>query len=136
MDPAPRATLKVGKGIVGNADRGGRRQVTLIDRRAWDLVPEALRDYVEPAARRANLLITEFSLFDSRGRILRIGRCRLRINGETRPCELMDDARPGLRRALMPPWRGGVYAEVLDDGEIETGDTVEWADAILVDRPD
>ena len=35
MDPAERATLVAGRGITGNADRGGRRQVTLIDLERW-----------------------------------------------------------------------------------------------------
>lgn len=129
MDAAPRATLRAGQGIVGNADQGRRRQVTLIDRQAWDRVIEELGDYVDPAARRANLLISGLSLVDSRGRTIRIGTCRLRINGETRPCHLMDQARQGLRRALTLPWRGGAYAEVLDDGEIEVGADAEWVDA-------
>ena len=128
MDEAESATLRAGRGIVGNADQGGKRQVTLIDRQVWDLVVEELRDHVDPAARRANLLISGLSLAGSRGKVLRVGSCRLRINGETRPCEQMDEARPGLRHALTPPWRGGAYAEVLDDGEIERGAVVEWVD--------
>lgn len=129
MDPVPRATLRAGRGIVGNADQGGRRQVTLIDRQTWDLVTEQLHDSVEPAIRRANLLISGLSLAESRGRILRIGTCRLRINGETRPCHQMDEATPGLRGALAAPWRGGAFAEVLDEGEVEVGAPVEWVDA-------
>jgi MOSC domain-containing protein YiiM len=129
MDPVTRATLRAGRGIVGNADQGGRRQVTLIGRQLWDPVMEDLGDYVDPAARRANLLIAGLSLANSRGMILRVGRCRLRINGETRPCERMDEAISGLRRALAPPWRGGAYGEVLDDGEIEVGAPVEWAES-------
>jgi MOSC domain-containing protein YiiM len=38
----------------------------------------------------------------------------------------MDEAFPGLRRALQADWGGGVFAEVLDDGEIRVGDPVEW----------
>jgi MOSC domain-containing protein YiiM len=38
----------------------------------------------------------------------------------------MDEARPGLREAMTRNWRGGVFAEVLDDGEIAVGDQVEW----------
>jgi MOSC domain-containing protein YiiM len=129
MDPATRATFRAGRGIVGNADQGGRRQVTLIGRQHWDLVMDDLGDYVDPAARRANLLVGGLSLADSRGKILLVGGCRLRINGETRPCEHMDEARSGLRHALAPPWRGGVYGEVLDDGEIELGAPVEWAES-------
>ena len=126
MDPVARATLRAGRGIAGNADQGGRRQVTMIDRQAWDAIVEEMQDAVEPSVRRANLIVSGLSLVDSRGRMLRIGDCRLRINGETRPCPLMDKARPGLQRALSPPWRGGVFAEVLDDGEIEVGAAAEW----------
>jgi len=129
MDPVTRATFRAGRGIVGNADQGGRRQVTLIDLQHWDLVIDDLGDYVDPAARRANLLVGGLSLADSRGMILRVGDCRLRLNGETRPCERMDEARRGLRHALTAPWRGGAYGEVLDDGEIELGAPVEWADS-------
>jgi MOSC domain-containing protein YiiM len=126
MDAASRAVLRAGLGIVGNADQGRRRQVTLIDQRSWDGVIGDLGAVVEPVARRANLLIAGLSLAGSRGRILRVGSCRLLINGETRPCELMDEAWPGLRRALSPEWRGGVFAEVLDDGAIEVGAPVVW----------
>ena len=126
MDAALRATLVAGRGIAGNADQGGRRQVTLLDRQAWDQVIEELGEDLDPAMRRANLLISGVSLLDTRGRVLRIGGCRLRINGETRPCQLMDHTRPGLRRALTLPWRGGAYAEVMDDGEVEVGGVVDW----------
>ena len=129
MDSVTRAVLRAGRGIVGNADQGGRRQITLIDRRTWDAVIEELGDSVDPATRRANLLIGGLSLAGSRGKVLRIGQCRLQINGETRPCIHMDDAQPGLRHAMEPAWRGGVYAEVLDDGEIEVGASVEWTDS-------
>jgi hypothetical protein len=40
----------------------------------------------------------------------------------------MDDAVSGLRAAMVPEWRGGVHAEVLDDAEIEVGATVEWVE--------
>ena len=126
MDAAPSAVLKAGHGIVGNADQRGRRQVTLIDTQTWDANVERLGAAVEPAARRANLLVGGLSLAGSRGRILKVGDCRLRINGETRPCEQMDDAAPGLRHAMAPPWGGGAFAEVLDDGVIDVGAPVEW----------
>jgi MOSC domain-containing protein YiiM len=38
----------------------------------------------------------------------------------------MDEALPGLREALRPNWRAGVYGEVLNDGEIAVGDPVQW----------
>jgi MOSC domain-containing protein YiiM len=38
----------------------------------------------------------------------------------------MDEALDGLRAALEVDWGGGVFAEVLDDGEIRVGDQVAW----------
>jgi MOSC domain-containing protein YiiM len=128
MDAVPKASLRARQGIVGNADQGGRRQVTLIECRAWDEAVEQVGVAVEPSARRANLLISGLSLTGSRGRTLRVGNCALRINGETRPCERMDEAQPGLRAALGVPWRGGAFAKVLNDAEIELGASVEWSD--------
>lgn len=129
MDPVDRATLQAGRGIAGNADQGGRRQVTIIARRRWDGINEAMADDIDPALRRANLLVDGIDLDDTRGRTLRVGACRLLIRGETRPCEHMDAARPGLRGALHPAWAGGAFAEVLDDGEIAVGDAVAWEEA-------
>lgn len=129
MDAVERATLRAGRGLAGNADQGGKRQVTIISRRRWDGVMEALADDVDPALRRANLLVAGIDLDDTRGRILRVGPCRLLIHGETRPCAHMDAAHPGLQGALDPAWAGGAFAEALDDGEIATGDPVRWEPA-------
>lgn len=128
MDPVAAATLRVGRGIVGNADEGGRRQVTIIEREAWDAMTRELGEDVPPSARRANVMVSGIALAQSRGRVLRLGACRLRIRGETKPCEVMDEAFPGLRAAMTPDWRGGVYAEVLDDGEIAVGAPAEWVE--------
>jgi MOSC domain-containing protein YiiM len=80
----------------------------------------------DPSVRRANLLVSSVDFRDSRGKTLRIGNVRIRIYGETRPCYHMDEAIPGLRRALSAPWGGGAFGEVLDDGAIAIGDRAEW----------
>jgi hypothetical protein len=38
----------------------------------------------------------------------------------------MDEALDGLRAALGVNWGGGVFAEVLEGGEIVVGDDVVW----------
>ena len=128
MDRADAADLRRGAGIVGNANQGGWRQVTIIAAADWDRVVEALGAPVDPGERRANLLVSGVALAHTRDRVLKVGGCRLRVRGETRPCERMDEAEPGLRAALDPGWRGGVFAEVLDDGRISVGDPVAWAE--------
>jgi MOSC domain-containing protein YiiM len=126
MDGADRATLVAGRGIVGNADQGGRRQVTVIEQERWSALTEELGAAVDPSARRANLLVRGVRLAESRHRILEVGTVRIRILGETKPCERMDEACNGLRAALGPGWGGGAYGEVLNDGEIAVGDPVRW----------
>jgi MOSC domain-containing protein YiiM len=125
MDPADRARVVAGKGIVGNANQGGKRQVTILSSKHWGKVTSALDDPPDPRIRRANLLVSDIEFNDdSRGKILKIGNVRIRIYSETRPCEQMEDAVPGLRRVMSAPWGGGAFGEVLDDGEIAVGDPV------------
>jgi MOSC domain-containing protein YiiM len=129
MDSVENANLVADRGIVGNADQGGRRQVTIIERETWDTMMRELDAHVDPAARRANLMVSGVRLAASRGMILDVGACRIRIMGETRPCEQMDEALPGLRRAMADPWRGGAFGVILDDGDIRVGDPVRLAPA-------
>lgn len=126
MDPLERARLLEGEGLEGNADTGGRRQVTVISREAWERTLDDLGDRVPPSARRANLMVSGVRLAESRGQRLAVGEARLLVNGETRPCQWMDEAAQGLQEALRPEWRGGIYAEVIREGEIRVGDPVRW----------
>ena len=126
MDPVSNTTLVAGRGLLGNADQGRRRQVTLIERERWEQLMQQLNASISPAARRANLMVSGVSLAHTRDRVLRVGACRLRIAGETRPCERMDEALPGLRSAMAADWGGGVFAEVIADGVITVGDDVSW----------
>src|SRR6185369_2455358 len=106
MDPVMAVEMVAGRGLRGNANQGGRRQVTIIDEAVFDEARRAVGAAVEPSMRRANLMLRGVDLRDSRGRVLRIGRCRVRILGEVRPCERMDEAHQGLREFLRPEWRG------------------------------
>jgi MOSC domain-containing protein YiiM len=126
MDRVGEAQLVAGRGLVGNADQGRRRQITLIDEGAWAEALLELDADVEPSARRANILLRGVDLLDSRGKILRLGACTVQIFGETRPCHLMDEMHAGLRNALSAPWRGGAFGEILEGGAIRVGDTAEW----------
>ena len=128
MDPAQKATVVAGKGIVGNANQGGKRQVTIVSAKHWKDVTAPLGHTPDIKVRRANLLVSNVDFSDSHGKILKIGSVRVRIYGETRPCEQMEMAAPGLQAAMTVPFGGGVFGEILDDGEIAVGDPVELRD--------
>ena len=126
MDPQTNATLVANRGIVGNADQGRKRQVTVIAQERWAELMVQTGAALDPITRRANLMVSGIDLVDSRGKTLQIGNVRIRIYNETRPCERMDEAHLGLREAMKRKWGGGAFGEVLDDGEIRIGDPVQW----------
>ncbi|MCB9098898.1 MAG: MOSC domain-containing protein [Anaerolineales bacterium] len=126
MDPVSQAHLTAGRGLDGNANQGGKRQVTIIEQEVWKTLMAALGADLDPSARRANLMVSGLKLADSRHKVLQIGSCRIRIYGETKPCEQMDEAFPGLQDAMRDKWGGGAFGEVLDGGDITVGNTVAW----------
>ncbi|MDX1494466.1 MAG: MOSC domain-containing protein [Longimicrobiales bacterium] len=122
MDPVDAAGFVEAEGIRDDANFGrSKRQVTIIEKEVFDAIQEDLPQ-VEPSMRRANVMVSGRPLKESRGRILRLGDVRIRIWGETRPCERMDAQVQGLTAALDPAWNGGVYGVVLDSGTVQVGD--------------
>ena len=124
MDPVDRARVVKGRGIVGNANQGGKRQVTIVSEKHWNNVTAPLGETPDARVRRANLLVSDIDFSNARGKTLKIGAVRIRIYGETRPCEQMEEALPGLKSAMSVNWGGGAFGEILDDGEISIGDPV------------
>jgi MOSC domain-containing protein YiiM len=134
MDPVTSAELVVDRGVHGSANYGGRRQVTIISGERWAEMMEVLQADVDPAARRANLLVSGIDLEQSADRVLQVGTCLLRIGGETRPCERMEEAYPGLQATMRERWGGGAWARVIAGGRIQVGDAVAWSDETSADR--
>ncbi|MBC8363655.1 MAG: MOSC domain-containing protein [Actinobacteria bacterium] len=126
MVPVDNADVIADTGLAGNADQGGKRQITILAAERWADTEAELGHPVEPAIRRANLFINGIELADSAGRVLCVGDARIEIRGQTHPCHLMEAAVDGLRRALEPDWRGGAYGVVLSDAQISIGDAVCW----------
>jgi len=126
MDAVSTAVLKAGRGLVDNANQGGRRQVTIMEEEVWSELMRQFNANLDPSTRRANLMVRGIRLAEQRGRVLRIGDGRIRIYGETKPCAHMDQALPGLQDAMHPNWRGGAFGEVLNDAAIAVGDAVWW----------
>jgi len=118
------------KAGVGKDFRGkfGKRQITVMSQVAWLEACDELNLTLDWLARRANLLVDNMDLIDSAGKVIKIGDVSLLITGETDPCSRMDEVYSGLYDALLPNWRGGVCCQVLSEGEIAVGDSVEMKD--------
>jgi MOSC domain-containing protein YiiM len=121
-----RKEAEIRGGVVGDVNEGGHRQVTVIEKEVWRERTDRLGVEVDPSARRANFMVSGCALLESRGRVLVVGEVRIRIQGETRPCSIMDEAAPGLRDALDPGWGAGAYGEVIRPGRVRLGDPVSW----------
>ena len=80
MDAVDEAQFIARRGLAGNADIGGRRQVTIIERGRWLEATAALGD-VDPVLRRANVMVSGIDLEASRGRLLQVGDVILAIDG-------------------------------------------------------
>jgi MOSC domain-containing protein YiiM len=131
MELIERADVTPETGIAGDF-RGavkpggrGRRQITLIERRQWDVAMAELGRDIPWQERRANLLVDGVSLPRERGALVRIGAdVVVRITGECDPCSRMESVAPGLKAVLLPDWRGGVTAKVINGGRIAIDDQI------------
>lgn len=129
MAESASCVLVPGKGLDVETRGGGVRQVTLLSVESWGDVCAELGTELPWHTRRANLLIDGIDLAATVGRVVIIGEARLRVHGESKPCNVMDQQHLGLRAALRPYGRGGVFAEVL------TGGTVRVDDVVVVEGP-
>jgi MOSC domain-containing protein YiiM len=129
MDARDSITLVAGRGVDGSADRGGRRQVTILEREVWESLMRELGSDAGPETRRANVLVSGIDLRASRGRVLRLGGTKIRIGGEVKPCERMEEAVAGLRALMYPEWKGGAFGEIVGGGTVSVGDAVDWEDS-------
>ena len=106
-----------------------KRRITVLSREDWQAALAALPSSHEApdlpwTTRRANLLVEGVRLPRARGGRIRIGPVVLEVTYPTVPCRRMEEAYPGLLKALMPEWRGGITARVLCGGHVSIGDPV------------
>jgi MOSC domain-containing protein YiiM len=126
LEESEDANVTVARGIEGDA-RGMKpgRQVTVLFREGWEDACDEVGAALPWVTRRANLYVEGVERPREVGGRIRIGDVVLAVAEETRPCELMERAHTGLRRALTPDWRGGVCCNVVAGGAIRIGDAVE-----------
>ena len=116
--------VTAGRGFEGDERGVGKRGVTLLSIERWTDTMREMGEDLPWHTRRANILTEGIDLTATIGKRLRIGEVEIDVHDETRPCKLMDELCPGLRRALKPDKRGGVVGEVIHEGEIRVGDAV------------
>lgn len=139
METRETVDVTVTGGLDGDhAGKAPDRMVTVMSAEAWHDALDALDPPLEPGehldwtVRRANLLTEGVTLPRAKGGVIRIGQLVLEVTGQTWPCKRMEEARPGLLKALARDWRGGVTCAVREAGTVSVGDTVE----ILVSPPE
>jgi MOSC domain-containing protein YiiM len=125
MESLSEIAISVEAGLEGDY-RGHheKRRVTVLTRAGWEEACDEVGRAVPWIARRANLLLDGLEPLDIVSGRIRIGDVVLEIGGETRPCERMDEACPGLEVALKPGLRAGSYCRVLSGGVVRIGDEV------------
>ena len=123
-----RCRVRADTGLDTENRKPGKRSLTLLSKEQWAAVCAELGAELPWYTRRANLLIEGLDLASTIGREITIGDVRVRIHDETKPCRIMDQQFAGLRKALLPDCRGGVFGQVLNDGTIDVGNTVALAD--------
>ncbi|MCL1148100.1 MOSC domain-containing protein [Shewanella marinintestina] len=126
MITVEQAQVTQAKGVENDIfGRPGKRQVTVMSIQQWQLACNDVGKTLPWFTRRANLLIDgmSFSAQDV-GKQLIIGELVLEITGETDPCKNMEMSYPGLERALLSDWRGGVTCRVMTGANIKMDDNV------------
>jgi MOSC domain-containing protein YiiM len=132
----PRSVERVraiaGKGLEGDryaagtgtfSDRPGKRDVTLIETEALEAYERESGKRLSGAESRRNLLTQGVRLNDLVGRDFQVGAVRMRGLRWSEPCtHLARLTHPETLGGLVH--RGGLVAEVLNDGELQVGDGI------------
>lgn len=124
MKEIPRTVANEDGGLEEDLAVSADRGVTFIANGQWKQVVSELGAELPWHTRRANILVESEGLANLIGKSVQIGEVRLQINAETRPCALMDKLHNGLKNALVPDCRAGVYGRVVIGGEIKVGDSL------------
>ncbi len=117
---------------LGLPRRPSSRQITVLCEEQWQQACRALNIVLPWTTRRANLLICGLQ-FNAQhiGKVIHIGQLQLLITGETEPCFKMDLVHPGLYDALNN-FKAGVTCKVLNDADIQIGDTIHITEQLLL----
>jgi len=136
METVPEARAIAGRGLEGdrytlgigyysNTPGPGGRELTLIETETLEALP-ALGVKLSAAETRRNVATAGVPLNHLVGREFRIGAVRLRGTRLCEPCKYLESlTQAGAMLALLH--RGGLRAQILNDGLIRVGDTIQPA---------
>jgi MOSC domain-containing protein YiiM len=124
MSEIPQGQVTRDGGLEGDVAARLERGITLLAQEQWDEVMRELGTDLPWYTRRANVLMTGLRPAELLGKRIRIGEVEIAIQGETKPCALMEEIQPGLLDALKPDFRGGVTGRILTDGTFSVGDSI------------
>jgi len=117
-----RYAVEAGK-YSGTRIEDAQRAVTLIEREAITDVHAAHGVELDESETRRNIVTEGIELNPLVGKEFMVGGVRMRGFDLSHPCAYLEGlTRPGVRKALEE--RGGLRAEILDDGPIKVGDKV------------
>ena len=111
-------------GVIGDHGTSQRRQVTLLDEAAWNAACAEIGVEMDWTTRRSNVLVSNLNLQALVDSQIHLGSALVEIIGEVVPCHVMDAAKEGLKHALKPEWRGGVYGRIIRKGQVKVGDQI------------
>ena len=136
METVPEARAIAGRGLEGdrytlgigyysNTPGPGGRELTLIETETLEALP-ALGVKLSAAETRRNVATSGVPLNHLVGREFWIGAVRLRGTRLCEPCKYLESlTQAGAMLALLH--RGGLRAQILNDGLIRVGDTIQPA---------
>lgn len=124
MRVVEQAEAQLDAGLVGDVPSRAHRGVTFISTEQWDEVVGELGVTLPWHTRRANLLVEGLRLAELIGKDIKVGQAQVSVHAETTPCGYMDELHAGLRSAMIPDCRAGVYGRVKQAGRIRVGDRI------------
>jgi len=124
MEEQTTLSLEAGQGVRGDHAFGKKRHVTIVFVDDWAQAEQELSLTIDPAGRRANVLVSGGNGGRYIGTTLSLGGAQIEVMGEIRPCPTMEEAAVGLLEALKPNCRAGIWGRVLNDAEISPGDAL------------
>lgn len=123
-----RATLGL-DGLEGDHASAGKRALTLIQAEHLPVIAALSgHESVEPALLRRNVVVSGLNLLGFRKARLRIGEAVIEVTSPCPPCSRMEEVL-GMGGHTAMRGHGGVYAEVIEPGDIFIGAWLQAAGA-------